>query len=243
MPIPYQFCNDLLIHHQSKSIISISDQSIDPSSNQLSDANPRQICSPIHHHNANPPRHYQSINPMPILRKIANPGPIHQSNASPGPIPHQTTESLQSTLDLSTSPRTIGRHWTVCQNWQNFYDRQIGQTTGKSSQIVNIVEGLKTVQFVQLVKQSTNLSNISNSVKSRKIIKIAENKYLTNPSIICQLKANRRSDTEDNPVVERGTSLLWRPTEVSRRRTIQTIRFRLDATPAPILFCHSANIH
>ena len=119
MPIPYQFCNDLLIHHQSKSIISISDQSIDPSSNQLSDANPRQICSPIHHHNANPPRHYQSINPMPILRKIANPGPIHQSNASPLPI-HQSLKimgespSSMPALDqsLTKPPNHCSQHST-----------------------------------------------------------------------------------------------------------------------------------
>ena len=39
--------------------------------------------SPIHHSNANPPRHYQPINPMPTLRRTANPGPIHQSNANP----------------------------------------------------------------------------------------------------------------------------------------------------------------
>ena len=66
---------------------------IDPSSNQLSDAHPRQICPTIHHSNANPPRYRQSINPMPILRKIANPGSTHQSNASPLPI-HQRQRNL-----------------------------------------------------------------------------------------------------------------------------------------------------
>ena len=86
--------------------------------------------SPIHHSNANPPRHYQPINANPqedcqswtnspikcqSLTKspiqcrsitdppiLANHEQISQFNASPGPIHHQNTKSL-SILDLSTS--------------------------------------------------------------------------------------------------------------------------------------------
>ena len=44
-------------------------------------------------------------------------------------------------------------------------------------------------------------------------------------SIQCQSVA----DTEDNPVTERGTRLLWGPTEVSCRRAIQTTNYLSDA--------------
>ena len=44
-------------------------------------------------------------------------------------------------------------------------------------------------------------------------------------SIQCQSVA----DTEDNPVTERGTRLLWGPTEVSCRREIQTTNYLSDA--------------
>ena len=62
---------------------------------------------------------------------------------------------------------------------------------------------------------------------------------------ICQSNVNPVSiihQSEDNCPSNLGTSVLYEPTEVSRRRTIQTIHFRRDATPAPIIFCHSANI-
>ena len=63
MPIHYKFCIDLLIHHQSKSIMPILDQSTNPSPNPQSEANRRQICSTIHH---------QSTIPMPIHQGITN---------------------------------------------------------------------------------------------------------------------------------------------------------------------------
>ena len=62
---------------------------------------------------------------------------------------------------------------------------------------------------------------------------------------ICQSNVNPVSiirQSEDNCPSNLGASVLYEPTEVSRRRTIQTIHFRRDATPAPIIFCHSANI-
>ena len=46
------------------------------------------------------------------------------------------------------------------------------------------------------------------------------------------------------PVHEQGTRTLWRPTEVSRRRTFQTINLRSVATPASVHVTdplHSAN--
>ena len=62
-------------------------------------------------------------------------------------------------------------------------------------------------------------------------------------SILCQ--------GEDNCPTNLGTSILWGPTEVFRRRTIQTINFRTDATypqhsanPRPILqFKTNLSIH
>ena len=53
-----------------------------------------------------------------------------------------------------------------------------------------------------------------------------------------------RCQSEDNCPSNLGTSVLWGPTEVSRRRTIQTINLRSDATPAPVHTTdplHSAN--
>ena len=88
--IRFQSITNLLIYHKSANPSPTQKHKvhIDPSPNQLSDAHPRQICPTIHHSNANPPRYHQSINPIPILRKIANPGSTHQSNASPLPV-HQ----------------------------------------------------------------------------------------------------------------------------------------------------------
>ena len=65
--------------------------------------------------------------------------------------------------------------------------------------------------------------------------------YSANLPIQCQSSVNH-TQSEDNCPSNLGTSVLYEPTEVSRRRTIQTIHFRRDATPAPIIFCHSANI-
>ena len=45
---------------------------------------------------------------------------------------------------------------------------------------------------------------------------------------------NHRSIHVDNPVTNRGTRPLLGPTEVSQRRTHQTIHLQWDATPAPI---------
>ena len=95
LAIQCQSITNLPIYHKSANPSPTQKHKvhIDPSSNQLSDAHPRQICPTIHHSNANPPRYRQSINPMPILRKIANPGSTHQSNASPLPI-HQRQRNL-----------------------------------------------------------------------------------------------------------------------------------------------------
>ena len=57
-------------------------------------------------------------------------------------------------------------------------------------------------------------------------------------SIQCQSVA----DTEDNPVTERGTRLLWGPTEVSRRRTIQTTNHLSDANRSHTLCQSQTNL-
>ena len=81
--------------------------------------------SPIHHSNANPPRHYQPINPMPTLRKTANPRPIHQSNANPwlshqssaGPLPiHQSQQIMnKSHSSMQALDQSITKTPNHCQ--------------------------------------------------------------------------------------------------------------------------------
>ena len=56
---------------------------------------------------------------------------------------------------------------------------------------------------------------------------------------------NHRSIEVDNLVTKGGTRLLLGPTEVSRRRKIQTVHFQSDTNPAPIHIAnplHSANL-
>ena len=198
---------------QSTNILPILDQS----------ANPSPICKSI----TNLSVHHQSKNSMQILDKSANPSPICQSITNP-PIQFQSSNPIPI-LDQSANPGPIFQPLlrelvlygvlsnppSVCCH-PRFSPSPIHQR--------NATWTISQPHIYQRQPSKQNKHRLT-----------AHRHALTKVTPI-------GGQSEDNCPTNLGTSVLYEPTEVSRRRTIQTIHFRRDATPAPIIFCHSANI-
>ena len=232
MPILGESANPLPIHLsnansvpicQSITNLPIHHQSANPSPIQESNANPRQICKSI----TNLPIHRQS---MSICQSITNPPIIDQSRVyhtvqcQPNPSPiHQSFTNLPVHVQPT---RSINRASAIIHPTVSTGDNQI------------IPIGTRLTMVVPIPDQS----ELQTPVRGTSTIR---SQLLSGRHPICQSNVNPVSiihQSEDNCPSNLGTSVLYEPTEVSRRRTIQTIHFRRDATPAPIIFCHSANI-
>ena len=98
------------------------------------------------------------------------------------------------------------------------------------------------VQPTRSINRASAIIHPTVSTGDNQIIPIGTGRHPICQSNVNQVPIVRQS--EDNCPSNLGTSILWGPTEVSRRRTIQTINLRSDATPAPVHTTdplHSAN--
>ena len=194
--IQRQFCTNLPIHHQYAN----------PSPIQESNANPRQICKSI----TNLPIHRQS---MSICQSITNPPIIDQSRVyhtvqcQPNPSPiHQSFTNLPVHVQPT---RSINRASAIIHPTVSTGDNQI------------IPIGTRLTMVVPIPDQS----ELQTPVRGTSTIR---SQLLSGRHPICQSNVNPVSiihQSEDNCPTNLGTSLLWGPTEVSRRRTIQTMNF------------------